>query len=50
MHKFKAMCRYSAEPGSSFGWVFITAQNVFEAQAFFKAQYRDLLMTHAQPA
>jgi hypothetical protein len=51
MKQYKAMCRYKDEPGSGFGWVYVYANNPFEAYQFLKAQYGKLLMTeYAIPA
>ena len=45
MQQYKCLCRYKNEPGSGFGWVYVSASNPFEAYQFLKAQYGDLLIS-----
>jgi hypothetical protein len=47
MKQYKAMCRYSLEPGAGFGWVYVTASNPFEAYQFLRAQYGELLISQS---
>ena len=51
MRQYKCLCRYMDEAGSGYGWVYISANNPYEAYQFLKAQYGRLLMTeYAVPA
>jgi hypothetical protein len=51
VNQYKALCRYKDEPGSGFGWVYVSASNPFEAYQFLKAQYGNLLISDsAMPA
>lgn len=43
--QYKAMCRYKDEPGAGFGWVYIMADNPFQAYQMLKAQYGRLLIS-----
>jgi hypothetical protein len=51
MKIYKCLCRFTDEPGSGFGWVYISANNPFEAHQFLRAQYGRLLLSeYAIPA
>lgn len=44
MYQYKTMCRFKDEPGAGFGWVYINADNPYQAMQMFKAQYGRLLI------
>jgi hypothetical protein len=45
MFRYKAMCRFKDEPGSGFGWVYVNADNPYQAIQILKSLHGRLLIS-----